>query len=151
LNIWSPASLAITWTTSLEQQTIEHYYSGDSSMYFLVDDGQWVDNGYTTTLQMSWNLTAWAYTIAATSASFKAASGTVTLLSGTANANVLVDTNATSYQSLDTARTLIYRNTGANWGVTWWYGVYIRLSITVPAAQPGGGYQWTLVYTIIEN
>ncbi len=151
LNIWSPGSLGITWATSLSEQTIEYYYSGDTSMHFLVDDGQGLDNWYTTTLQMSWNLTTWSYTIASTNASFKAASGTVTLLSGTANAGVLIDSNATSYQSLNTARTLIYRNTWANWGITWWYGVYIRLSVIVPAAQPWGGYQWTLVYTLIEN
>lgn len=151
LNIWSPTSLGITWATSLSEQTIEYYYSGDTSMYFLVDDGQGLDNGYTTTLQLSGNLTAWPYTIASTSASFKAASGTVVLLSGTANADVLIDTNATAYQSLDTARTLIYRNIGANGDITWGYGTYIRLSIVVPGAQPWGWYQWTLVYTIIEN
>lgn len=150
LTIESPLSLWYAWVdTSLDVQVIEQYFSG-ADMYFKVSDYIGSATGYVTTMQLSGNLTTGAYSISSTNVSFKSGSGNVTLLSGTANTGVLIDTNATSYQSLNTARTFIYRNNGQG-GIVGTYGDKIRLQTTIPAGQPWGSYVWTLVYTLIEN
>ena len=90
-------------------------------------------------------------TIAASNVQFKSSSGNVNLLSGTANPRVLIDTNTSNYQSLDTAKTFIYRDDATNSDTVGKYGQTIFMRINVPAYQAPGAYAGTLVYTLIEN
>jgi len=73
------------------------------------------------------------------------------LLSGNANTNVTIDSAATDYQTLDTARSFIRRNTAANNGVVSKYGAQVWLEIEVPAFQAVGSYTGSMVFTLIEN
>lgn len=56
-----------------------------------------------------------------------------------------------AYQSLDTARQLIERNTTENFGVVGQYGVTPLMQLIIPPYQPVGTYLATLVYTLYEN
>jgi hypothetical protein len=55
------------------------------------------------------------------------------------------------YQSLDTARQLINRNTAANFWVVGQYGVLPDMQLVIPAYQSVGVYTATLTYTLYEN
>lgn len=152
VSITSPTtfSFSSSITASFSAQTLTQEFTGNSN-YFVVQDMKGADSGWNTTLQLSGNLTTGGYSIASTNVEFKSSVGTVTVLSGTTNPRVLVDSNTTSYQSLNTARTFIYRNAQSNTGVIGKYGETIFLNINIPANQPAGYYQGTLVYTLIEN
>lgn len=152
VTISSPTTLSFSSTVSasFDAQTLAQEFTGTSN-YFLVQDMKGADSGYNTTLQLSGNLTTWALSISSSNVQFKSSNSSVTLLSGTANPRVLIDSNATSYQSLNTARTFIYRNAQSNTGVIGKYGDTIWLNINIPANQAAGYYVGTLVYTLIEN
>lgn len=56
-----------------------------------------------------------------------------------------------AYQSLDTARQLIIRNTAANNGIIGQYGVLPQMQVIIPAYQAVGSYTGTLTYTLYTN
>lgn len=75
-----------------------------------------------------------------------------TLIAGVANLRVQTAISMSgTYLSLDTARTLIKRDAGANAGVLGHYGTLPRMQILIPAFQAVGYYTGTLVYTLYEN
>ncbi len=152
VTISSPDTLSFSdpLTTSLVLQSVMQEFTG-SDKYFSVWDTAWTDDGRSTTLQLSGNLVAGINSIPAWSVEFKSSSGGVFVISGTYNPNVLISPSARSFQPLDTARTFIYRDAGANSGVIWKYGQNIFLNISVPASQPAWSYVGTLIFTLIEN
>ena len=158
VSIGAPTTLAFTSTisVSLGAQTLTQAFTGGSN-YFYVLDMKGIDSGYTTTLQMLSGSTALSTTggaaIAASNIAFQAdnASGVYVVMSGAANPNVVINSLVSGYQTLDVARTWIYRNVGVNTGVIGQYGQAIDLRISVPASQPAGNYAGTLIYTVVEN
>jgi len=75
-----------------------------------------------------------------------------TLIAGIANLRVQTAISMSgTYLSLDTARTLIKRDSGANFGVLGHYGTLPQMQILIPAFQAVGYYTGTLVYTLYEN
>jgi len=75
-----------------------------------------------------------------------------TLIAGTANLRVQTAISMSgTYLSLDSARTLIKRDTAANLGVLGHYGTLPHMQILIPAFQAVGYYTGTLVYTLYEN
>jgi hypothetical protein len=81
----------------------------------------------------------------------KTPSATTTLLAGTANAGVVVDAGMSAFQSLETPRQLIKRNTGTNNGVIGQYGTLPEMQLIIPAYQAVGTYSGTLTYTLYSN
>jgi|GEM_PF-675956 len=152
ITITSPASLTFTTppTVSFQSQLLAEHFSGTGN-YFTVNDLKGADEGYSTTLQISGNLTTGGLSIASGNVSFKVNSTTPILMSGAANPRVLIDAASASYQAMHVARTYIYRDTALNTGAISQYGQSIFLQVTIPAGQPAGAYVGTLVYTLIEN
>jgi hypothetical protein len=72
-------------------------------------------------------------------------------MAGTANTNVQVQSAMSSFQSLDTARQLIIRNTTTNNGIIGKYGVLPQLQLLIPAYQAVGTYTGTITYTLYTN
>lgn len=138
-----------TLTTSFAAQTLAQDFSGAAN-YFWIQDLKGADSGYNTTLQLSGNLVAWSNTITWSNVSFRSV-GSIVTVSGTTNTSVVFDAATTAYQALNTSRTFIRRNSGANLGRIGYYGGNINLQVNVPAGQPAGSYAGTLVYTLIEN
>ena len=75
----------------------------------------------------------------------------ITTLAGTANTNVVVNAGMAAFQSLDTPRRLIERNTAANSGKIGQYGVLPQMQIIIPAYQAVGSYSGSLTYTLYSN
>lgn len=126
-----------------------------SGGYFYVDDLRGSNSGYYTTVQLNADLTGPGInTILRTAVFMKTAavgSAWVTLLAGAANTNVVIQAGMSAYQSLDTARQLIIRNTAANNGIIGQYGVLPQMQVIIPAYQAVGSYTGTLTYTLYTN
>ena len=152
VTISAPTSFSFGATSvSFQAQTISQLFTGVTN-YFTVSDLKGNNSGYNTTLQMAGNLTTGGNSISSSNVAFKSSGSVAQLLSGNANPRVLIDSNAAGgFQSLNSARTFIYRDAGLNTGVLSMYYQSIEMQITVPAAQPAGSYTGTLVYTLIEN
>ena len=75
----------------------------------------------------------------------------ITTLAGAANTNVIVHAGMSAFQSLDTARQLIVRNTGTNNGLIGQYGTLPQMQLIIPAYQAVGSYSGTLTYTLYSN
>jgi len=136
-----------TVTASASPQTVTATFADE----FWVEDLKGADSGYYTTLQLSGSLADLAgNTIAATDVSVRSTGG-VSLMNGSANANVVLDAGMAGYQSLDSARTFIKRDTAANSGLVGQYGAFPEIQINVPAYQAIGTYTATLTYTLYEN
>ena len=139
------------YTVSSSSQTV----TGAFTDYFWVEDLKGADSGYYTTLQLSGDLTGpGGATIPAANVSVKTSAvgaAWVTTMAGSSNTRVVVDSNMASYQSLDSARTYIKRDTAANYGVIGKYGALPQLQVVIPAYQSVGVYTATLVYTLYEN
>lgn len=122
---------------------------------FYVDDLKGADSWYYTTVQINAPLAGpgWATIPAANVYMKTAATGNpgITTMAGTANTRVIIHAGMASYQSLNTARQLINRNTAANFGVVWQYWVNPQMQLVIPAYQSVGVYTWTLTYTLYEN
>ena len=122
---------------------------------FYVDDLKGADSGYYTTVQINAALAGpGGATIPAANIYMKtAATGNpgITTLAGTANTRVIIHAGMAGYQSLDTARQLINRNTAANFGVLGQYWVNPQMQLVIPAYQSVGTYTGTLTYTLYEN
>lgn len=148
----APAEFFFTSTvsTSFAAQSLVQEFSGVNN-YFVVQDMRGADSGWNTTLQLSGALTTWEYSIPAWNVEFKASSTGVILMSWEANPRVMMDSNTALYQSLNTARTFMYRASAANTGAIGKYAQTIRLNINIPANQAAGYYAGTLIYTLIEN
>ena len=153
ITIGSPTALSFTntITSSNATQSLEQDFSSSGTNSFYVQDLKGTDSGYNTTLQLSGGLAAGSNTIPTSSVFFKSASGTPTLLSGMANARVVLDSWSTAYQNFSSARTFITRAAGVNNGTLGQYGAQIWLRIDIPAWQAAGTYTTSLVYTLIEN
>ena len=141
ITIGSPTALSFTntITSSNATQSLEQDFSSSGTNSFYVQDLKGTDSGYNTTLQLSGGLAAGSN------------SGTPTLLSGMANARVVLDSWSTAYQNFSSARTFITRAAGVNNGTLGQYGAQIWLRIDIPAWQAAGTYTTSLVYTLIEN
>jgi len=152
VTIGSPASLSFTSTLNASDaaQTLEQQFN-TADAYFYIQDLKWADAWYSTTLQVSWPLTAGASTIPTSNISFKSINSSATLLSGTANAKVTLDASAASYQNFSSARTFLVRTNSTNNWVISKYGSQISLKVDVPAWQAVGTYTTSLVFTLIEN
>ena len=117
-----------------------------------MSDFQGIDSGYTTTLQLSGNITDTSGDSIAAANLALIGQPAVTLFGGTSNPNVqpTIATSSPLYP-LSAIQTIIYRNDGANSGITGIYGVFLPLNLTMPPAQKSGNYQGTLVLTLIQN
>lgn len=126
-----------------------------SGGYFYVDDLRGADVWYYTTVQLSADLTGpgtsklssgnvYVKTVAIGSA-------WVTLIAGSANTNVQIQSSMSAFQSLNTARQLIIRNNAANNGTIGQYGVLPQMQLVIPAYQAVGAYTGTLTYTLYTN
>lgn len=149
ISISSTGSFALgTFTVSSSSQTVSWSFTDP----FTVDDLKGADNGYYTTLQLSWGLVGPnSATIAAANVSAKVSSDTVTTVSWTTNSRVVVASGLLSFSSLDTARTFIKRDTASNFGVVGKYGSAPQLQVVIPGYTAAGTYAGTLVYTLYEN
>ncbi len=142
-------TFATTLSTSFAAQTLVQDFTGAAN-YFWIQDLKGADSGYNTTLQMSGNLVAGSNVISGSNVSFRSV-GSIVTVSGTVNSNVIFDAATSAYQALNTSRTFIKRNSGANLGRIGYYGGNVNMQVNVPAGQPAGSYAGTLVYTLIEN
>lgn len=152
VTIGSPVGLSFTSTLNASDvaQTLEQSFNGVGDNFY-IQDLKWADGGYSTTLQISWPLTAGASTIPTSNISFKSLSASASLLSGTANARVTLDNGAAAYQNFSSARTFLLRSNGTNnWTISR-YGAQIALKVDIPAWQAVGTYTTSLVFTLIEN
>ena len=152
LTISAPTSFTFSsFWASFVTGTVTNDFTGVSN-YFIVTDLKGIDTWYTTTLQMASDLITGTNRISSGNVAFKADYPVAILLSGTTNPRVITDSAATGwFQSLNNARTFIYRNDGLNTWVLSQYGQHITMQITIPAGQPAGAYSGSLVYTVIEN
>lgn len=73
------------------------------------------------------------------------------LLAGRVNPRVAIWTGMASYQTLNVARQLIYRNSANNQGILSMYGTLPLMQVVIPAYQGVGTYIGTLVFTLTEN
>jgi len=120
--------------------------------YFRVNDLLWSDSGYYTTISVT-NLSGQSTSayIPAANVAMKVDTTATTLITGTANANVVVDNTLLSYQSIDSVVTLINRTIGANNGVLGKYATFPWLRVTVPAYQQVDSYVGIITYTLYVN
>jgi hypothetical protein len=140
-----------SFTASSSSQTVSGSFVG-SGGYFTVDDLRGADVGYYTTVQLNADLVGpGTATMLRTNVFMKTPSATTTLLAGTANAGVMVDAGMSAFQSLETPRQLIKRNTGTNNGVIGQYGTLPQMQLIIPAYQAVGTYSGTLTYTLYSN
>lgn len=137
-----------SFTVSSSVVTTGKQFTGND--YFWVDDMKGADSGYYTTIQ-STDLTGTNWTILASNISMKVDAVTTTLITGTANANVVVANGLLSYSPLNSAVTFIKRDTAANAGKLGRYASFPWLQVAIPAYQAVGSYHANLTYTIIEN
>lgn len=84
-------------SVSFSNQTVTQDFTGVSN-YFTVSDMKGHNSGYSTTLQLSGNLTTGGNSIAASNVAFKSDGSSPVLLSGATNPRVLIDGNANSFQ-----------------------------------------------------
>lgn len=147
----APASLTYTATlsASFAAQTLNQDFTGVAN-YFWAQDLKGADSGYNTTLQLSGNLVNGWNAISGSAVSFKAV-GSITVVSWSTNARVVLDAGTSAYQALDSSKNFVKRNNAANFGVIGYYAATINLKVDVLAGQPAGAYAGTLVYTLIEN
>ena len=139
------------YTIASTSQTVNGTFTSE----FWVEDLKWSDTGYYTTVQMSGNLQGpGSSNISSGNVSMRTASvgnAGITLMGGSANTNVVIDSAMSSYQTLNAPRTLIKRNNGANFGLIGKYGVNPEMQLIIPAYQAVGQYTGTLVYTLYNN
>lgn len=138
------------YTVSSESQTVTGSYAPRT--YWYVDDQKWANQGYYTTVQMSWDLywTWWQF-ISGGNLYMKTPSLSYILLGWVHNARVEIDAWMAGYQSLDAPRQLIERNPAANFGIIGKYGTLPLLQLIIPAYQGVWSYEGTIVYTLYEN
>lgn len=146
VNIWIDSWVLYdkTIAVSSEAQIVESQFSG----YLRIDDPVGADSGRYTTLSIT-DL-SWSNTIISNTGISIQASG-IDLLSGTANAWVVVDVSLANYQTLSGIVTYIKRDVWANGWITWWYGNKPWLKIAIPAYQDVDEYEATITYTLYEN
>lgn len=150
--IWSTGAFDFgNYQVSSSAQTV----SGAFTSPFYVDDLKGADSGYYTTVQVNAALVGpGGATIPNSNVYMKtAAIGNpwITTLAGTPNTRVIIAAGMASFQSLDTPRQLINRNTAANFWVLGQYGVNPLMQLIIPAYQAVGTYTGTLTYTLYEN
>lgn len=138
---------------SSTQTTVNGAFSGNG--HFYVDDLRGADKWYYTTVQMSGALVGPnGASIPAANVSMKTPTtgpGGITLLAGTTNSRVVVNAGMANYQTLETPKNLIQRDTATNFGVIGKYGVLPQMQVIIPAYQSVGQYTGTLVFTLHEN
>ncbi len=136
------------YTVSSSAQTV----TGAFTSYFSVEDLKGNNSGYYTTVQMSGNLVGpGGATINDENVAMSTTTTGVTVITGTTNPRVVVHNGMIAFQSLDAARTLIKRDTAANFGVVGHYGTLPNMQVLIPAWTAVGTYTGTLVYTLYEN
>jgi hypothetical protein len=139
------------FVASSSAQTVSGAFVG-SGGYFTVDDLRGADAGYYTTVQLDADLVGpGTATMLRSNIFMKTASLFATLLAGIANPSVIIDAGMAAFQSLDTPRQLIKRNTGTNNGVIGQYGTLPEMQLIIPAYQAVGTYTGTLTYTLYSN
>lgn len=85
ISITAPTAFSFQGVTvSFGSQTVTQDFTGALN-YFTVSDMKGTNSGYSTTLQLSGNLTTGANSIAASNVAFRSAGASPVLLSGTAN------------------------------------------------------------------
>jgi len=143
-----------TFTASSSAQTVSGAFAG-TGWYFFVDDLRGADAGYYTTVQLDADLAGPGTATLPRANIFVrtlwVGSAGITTMAGTANTNVQVQSAMSSFQSLDTARQLIIRNTTTNNGIIGKYGVLPQLQLLIPAYQAVGTYTGTITYTLYTN
>lgn len=108
-----------SFVTASTIQTVTGAFVG-SGGYFYVDDLRGADAGYYTTVQVGNLAGPGSATLGSGNVYVKTAtqgSAGITLMAGAANTNVQIQAAMSAYQSLNTARQLIIRNTGTNNGL----------------------------------
>lgn len=145
LCIEGPNSFSLwSFVTKNIAQTIE-----TESNYFTVDDQKGSNSWYYTTVSL-WNLTgnSWAVILNST---INIKASPITLLSGTANPSVILDSWITSYTSIASPVVFIKRNSGSGWNIFWTYGSKITLKVDIPAYKKPDTYSGIITYTLYEN
>lgn len=141
VSIWSATWIVLNALSSSGFQQVQAIFTEP----FFVKDPQWLNSGRYTTISAT-NL-VWSHGSIPSSWIFFQASWVV-LLSGNINPNVVIDTGILSFQSLDTPRTYIKRDSGPNSFLTWTYGDFPTLRVDIPAYQAVGVYTGSLVFTL---
>ena len=143
-----------SFVASSSVQTVSGSFVGTGG-YFFVDDLRGSNSGYYTTVQLNADLSGpGTSTMLRTNVFIKTpavGSAGITLMAWSANTNVQVQAGMAAFQSLDTARQLIIRNTGTNNGLIGQYGVLPQMQLIIPAYQAVGTYTGTLTYTLYSN
>jgi len=139
-----------TFTVSSSDQTIEKQFTGSLEAFF-IDDLKGSNNGYYTTIQTT-ALSGTNGIIGTGNISIKTPSALVSLITGNANANVILSGGAawTSYRNFWTPLTFISRGAWANAGVIGKYGVRPFIQVIIPAYQAVGTYTATITYTLFD-
>ena len=146
-------TLSISWPTSFAfgstpvsatTNSLEKPYTwaGD---YFQVADNVGADAWYYTTLAVS-NLQYSSNTISNANIYVKTV-WWVSLLAGTANANV-ISSIGTTYLNASSPLTFLMRSAWTNSGKTGTYWAQISIRVDIPAFQQAGSYTGTIIYTI---
>jgi len=145
-----PASMMFSTpiTESTGWQTLEEEFLWAAN-YFWIMDHLGSNSGYYTTLQLSGDLYSANATIPAIHVLRKSL-GTIHRLAWVTNPNIVFDALSSWYQSLDSARTFIYRDSWPNGWIVWYYAANIGLKINIPPDQPPGTYIGTLLFTLME-
>lgn len=144
VNIWWPAMVTGAIEASSEYQIIEQEFSD----YFWVNDPIGANSGYYTTISIS-DLSGQYQSISKSSIAMKGTG--ITLLSGTTNPRVEINSNLNNYQPIWDPITYIKRDTASNYSVKGKYGNKPRLKFNIPAYVTIDDYHATLTYTLYEN
>lgn len=156
ITLFAPSNFDL-WIITINSST--QYLTWQFMDYFIVDDAQWSNSGYYTTLASSALNQSWgsafipAENIALKIDNITGTNGTigVDLLSGTANTGVAIPLWLTNYTPMDgLGQTYIKRNPGENDGILGKYGNKPYIQITIPAYQRVGIYTGTLTYTLFQ-
>ena len=146
MSIWS-----LTWFAFINALSIVNYeqiLEEEVPDYFWVNDPNWYNSGFHTTVSIS-DFTWSNWTISALNV-FMFASG-VDLLSGMMNPRVTISSGLNSYLAIDGPVTYLQREDGYNSGVTWKYGNKPWLKIVVPPYQAPWSYKAVITYTLYEE
>ena len=148
-SIRAPSELSFDeWEVSETPFVVEKTFSGINE-YFKLTDNVGADVWYYTTIQISdldngsWDV------IPYTTIAIKSLNGVETL-SWSANSNVYSAITWTYQYFTASPLTFIRRDTGANGGLIWTYGIYTVWKIDIPALQNIWNYTWVITYTLYE-
>lgn len=117
--------------------------------YFWTDDMKGSNSGWYSTISVT-DLTGTNGTIGSGNIAMKVTTTGTTLITGTANTNVVVANTLINYTALNSPVTFMQRTAGTNLGKLGRYATFPWLQVTIPAYQAVGSYHATLIYTLYD-